>query len=89
MPWPSISRTQKPKGWCANSRGGAGRGSPEALTDVVRREVERERRKPRRESSEEFHRRIQAIVDDVKKLPVLDDRSPDQIIGYNEHGHFD
>jgi antitoxin VapB len=66
-----------------------GQGITEALTDVVRREVERERRKPRRESSEEFHRRIQAIVDDVKKLPVLDDRTPDQIIGYNEHGHFD
>jgi antitoxin VapB len=67
-----------------------GQGITEALTDVVRREVERERRKPpRRQSSQEFHRKIQEIVDEVKKLPVLDDRSPDEILGYNEHGHFD
>jgi len=63
-----------------------GQGITEVLTDVLRREVERERRKPRREGKDEFHRRIQAIVDDVKKLPVLDDRSADEIIGYNEHG---
>jgi antitoxin VapB len=60
-----------------------------AVTDVLRKEVERERRKPRREGKEEFHRRIQEIVDEVKKLPVLDDRSPDEILGYNEQGHFD
>ena len=66
-----------------------GQGITEALTDVVRREVERERRKPRPESYEEFSRRIEEIVQEVKKLPVLDDRSADEIIGYNEHGHFD
>ena len=64
-------------------------GITHALRDVLRREVERERRKPRRESSEEFHRAIQEIVDEVKKLPVLDDRTPDEILGYNEHGLFD
>ena len=61
----------------------------EVVTEALRKELERERRKPRREDKEEFHRRIQEIVDDVKKLPVLDDRTPDEIIGYNEHGHFD
>jgi antitoxin VapB len=66
-----------------------GQGITEALTEVVRREVERERRKPQREDADEFHRRIQEIVDEVKKLPVLDDRSADEIIGYNEHGLFD
>jgi antitoxin VapB len=66
-----------------------GQGITEVLTEVLRREVDRERRKPRRGGTEDFHRRIQAIVDDVKKLPVLDDRTPDEIIGYNEHGHFD
>ena len=66
-----------------------GQGITEALTDVVRREVERERRKPRRESYEEFSRRIEMIVERVKRMPVLDDRSPDEILGYNEHGHFD
>jgi antitoxin VapB len=66
-----------------------GQGITEALTDVVRREVERERKKPRRESYEAFSRRIEEIVEHFNKLPVLDDRSPDEIIGYNEHGHFD
>jgi antitoxin VapB len=67
-----------------------GQGITEALTDVVRREVERERRKPPRgESYEDFSRRIEAIVDKFNRLPVLDDRSPDEILGYNEQGHFD
>ena len=63
-----------------------GQGITEVLTDVLRREVERERRKPRRQSYEEFKRGIDEIVERVKRLPVLDDRSPDEIIGYNEHG---
>ena len=66
-----------------------GQGITEVLTDVLRRELERERRKVRIDSKEEFHRRIQEIVDEVKQLPVLDDRSDDEIIGYNEQGHFD
>lgn len=64
-------------------------GITEVLTDVLRREVERERRKPRRGSYEEFSRRIEKIVERVKRMPVLDDRSPDEIIGYNDQGLFD
>jgi hypothetical protein len=33
--------------------------------------------------------RVRAIQEEVARLPVLDSRSPDQIVGYNEHGHFD
>jgi antitoxin VapB len=66
-----------------------GQGITEVLTDVLRREVERERRKVRPGGKADFHRRIEAIVDEVRKLPILDDRSADEIIGYNEHGHFD
>src|SRR5215469_5766943 len=58
----------------------------EALTDVLRKEIERGQRMPKHVSKEEFHRGIQEIVDEVKKLPVLDDRSPDAILGYDEHG---
>ncbi len=72
--------------WLARRRG---QGITEVLRAAVAREVEREKRIPRRGSAEELQRRIQAIVDDVKKLSVLDDRSDDEIIGYNEHGHFD
>lgn len=66
-----------------------GQGITEALTDVVRREVERERRKPRRGDKEAFRRRIAAIVDEFNRLPVVDARSPDEILGYNEQGLFD
>ncbi len=33
--------------------------------------------------------RVRAIQDEVARLPVLDHRSLDEIIGYNERGHFD
>jgi antitoxin VapB len=66
-----------------------GQGITEAVTDVLRREVERERTKPRRNDVAERRRRIDEIVERFNKLPVLDDRSADEIIGYNEHGHFD
>jgi antitoxin VapB len=66
-----------------------GEGITEALTAVLRREVERERKKPRRDDKEKFHRDIEEIVQEVKKLPVLDDRPADEILGYNEQGHFD
>jgi antitoxin VapB len=66
-----------------------GQGITAVLTDVLRHEVERERRKPPRRSFEEFKRGIDEIVERVKQMPVLDDRSPDEILGYNEHGHFD
>jgi antitoxin VapB len=66
-----------------------GQGITETLTSVLRREVERERKKRRPEDKEKFHRDIDEIVRRFNALPVLDDRSPDEVIGYNEHGHFD
>lgn len=66
-----------------------GQGITEAVTEVLRREVERERRRRRPEDKEKFHRDIEEIVRSFNQLPVLDDRIPDEIIGYNEHGHFD
>ena len=64
-------------------------GITEAVTEVLRKEVERERKKPRRDDCEERLRRIEEIVQEVKKLPVLDDRTADEIIGYNDRGLFD
>jgi antitoxin VapB len=67
-----------------------GRGITEAVTDALRREVERERRKPRRGDKEKFHRDIEEIVRDYNRLPVRDeDRTDDEILGYNEQGLFD
>jgi antitoxin VapB len=38
---------------------------------------------------EEYIARIKAIVQELAALPRLDSRTPDEIIGYNEHGYFD
>lgn len=56
-----------------------------AVTEALRERLARERRgRPA-----DLIARIEAIQDRVAKLPVYDGRSPDEIIGYNEHGHFD
>lgn len=33
--------------------------------------------------------RVRAIQAEVAQLPLLDARTPDEIIGYNEQGHLD
>jgi hypothetical protein len=33
--------------------------------------------------------RIRVIQEEVARLPVRDQRSPDEIIGYNDRGHLD
>jgi len=38
---------------------------------------------------ERIHRSVERIVRRVKALPVLSTASDDEILGYNEHGHFD
>jgi antitoxin VapB len=43
----------------------------------------------RKQSKEEYIARIEAIVADLATLPVLDNRTPDELIGYNEYGLFD
>jgi antitoxin VapB len=66
-----------------------GKGITEAVTEVLRREVERERRKPRHGDRAEIERRIDEIVERYNRLPLLDERSDDEILGYNEQGVFD
>jgi antitoxin VapB len=38
---------------------------------------------------ERIHRAVDRIVRRVKALPVLDKRTPDEILGYNKDGLFD
>ncbi len=64
-------------------------GITEVLTDLLRKEVERERRKPSRQDFDAFKRGIDEIVAHFNSLPVLDDRTDDEILGYNEQGLFD
>jgi antitoxin VapB len=42
--------------------------------------------KPCRRTPEEIEQRLKEIAERVAALPILDDRSPDDIIGYNEAG---
>ena len=56
----------------------------ESLTDAVvmslRQRLERERRKPG------AIKKLLDLAAEVATYPVLDDRTPDEIIGYDEHG---
>jgi len=65
------------------------RGITDVVTEALRKEVERERRKPRREDKDEFQRRVRNVVDHFNQLPARDDRTADEILGYNDRGHFD
>ena len=64
-------------------------GITEVITEMLRREVERERRKPSRPDDDAFKRGIDEIVARVRRLPVLFDRTDDEILGCNEQGLFD
>ncbi len=44
---------------------------------------------PGSKSREEIIARVEEITSQLAALPVLDTRTPDEIIGYNEHGFFD
>lgn len=41
-----------------------------------------------RSDAERLLARIRAIQAEVAQLPILDSRSPDEILGYNKQGHF-
>jgi antitoxin VapB len=63
----------------------------ETITQAVNtalRERLRTVEKPRLTEAE-YIAGIEAITNELAKLPVLDTRSEDEILGYNEHGYFD
>ncbi len=55
----------------------------QAVINALRERLEREKRQPQRAplSSE-----LAAIRQRCSRLPVLDNRSADEILGYNDHG---
>jgi antitoxin VapB len=55
-----------------------------AVTVAMRERLAREERK--RESKEAVLAEVRAIIDHFASLPVLDSRSPDEILGYDENG---
>jgi antitoxin VapB len=60
-----------------------GEGLTEAVTKALRDRLVRETGRGRDPTLREDIRRIQ---EEVARLPVLDHRSPDEIIGYDENG---
>lgn len=64
----------------------------ESLTEAMHKAV---RERLERLSSEDEQAKaarwakINALIKEIQSAPVLDPRSPDEIIGYNERGTFD
>lgn len=60
------------------------------LTEAIEISVTKElRRAVPRKPDPHFIQDILKILDRVDRLPVLDTRSAEEILGYNEHGAFD
>ncbi len=62
--------------------------TPDAvLTEAIEARAEAAGIQPkRRRTPEEIEKRINEIIERVSALPILDNRSNDEIIGYNEYG---
>mgnify|MGYP000573660867 CR=1 FL=1 len=60
----------------------------EAVTRAVELRLERERQE-RQSPRDTLRAQLRRIADEAARLPVLDDRSPDELLGYNERGTFD
>jgi antitoxin VapB len=56
-----------------------------SLTQVVR-EALQEKRDRNRDQRRGLAARIKRIAEECSKLPVLDPRTPDEIMGYDENG---
>jgi len=62
----------------------------ETLTETVIKALEeRLARQGVEDDREKRFQRIMAIVTEVSKLPVLDDRPADELLGYNDIGVWD
>jgi len=55
----------------------------QAVMDALEAELKRERQRRR---GEDLIARVRKITEEFAALPVLDDRSPDEILGYDENG---
>jgi len=59
----------------------------ESLTSTLQKALEeRLERLKRQRRGDILLSQLEEILDRVDQLPVLDSRTPDQIIGYDEHG---
>jgi antitoxin VapB len=64
-------------------------GITETVIIALREKLDRERAKRHPMLIEAQMRRIDEVVERFNRRPVRDDRSADEILGYNERGLFD
>jgi antitoxin VapB len=62
-------------------------GITDVVTDALRKEVERERRRPQKPDREAFLRAVREIGERGSRYPVIDARGDKDILGY--HDMFD
>jgi antitoxin VapB len=58
----------------------------ETLTEAIRRAVSERLERERRRSRSRVGARIRRIQERLARLPVLDERCPEEILGYDDHG---
>ena len=60
----------------------------ESITEAARKSFEErlQRVRSQPDSASQRRKRIQAIIDAARREPMLDDRTPDEILGYDESG---
>jgi antitoxin VapB len=59
----------------------------ESLTAAIQRSLEeRLERLPQQRRSQILANQLEEILRRVDQLPILDSRTPDEILGYDEHG---
>ena len=61
----------------------------EALNESLDLSLLRQERTQQPTPKEDLWAKIQKIQKEFAALPTKDERTPDEIIGYNEFGHFD
>ncbi len=66
-----------------------GKSITEALNDSLDLALFRQRTQQRATNRDELFQKIRDIQGRVALLPILDHRTDDEILGYNNNGHFD
>jgi antitoxin VapB len=67
----------------------SGKSITDALNDSLDLALQRQRALQQLTKKEEIFAKVKEIQKRVAALPVLDNRTDDEILGYNEQGHFD
>ena len=59
----------------------------ESLTGAIQKALEERLERPKQARRQQILKgQLEEILQRVDRLPVLDSRSPDEILGYDEHG---